>query len=75
MAVDEKWHLLVQKWHSVCCSLLNVSLLQWFCTQYHKDARTDKPIRTWYNNLAQTGSLSAGKRTGRRNTLLPVQCT
>ena len=35
-----------------------------FRTQYHKDPPTDKPIRTWYNNFEQTGSLSAGKRTG-----------
>ena len=36
-----------------------------FRTQYHKDPPTDKPIRTWYNTFEQTGSLSAGKRTGR----------
>ena len=36
-----------------------------FRTQYHKDLPTDKPIRTWYNNFGQTGSLSAGKRAVR----------
>ena len=36
-----------------------------FRTKYHKDPPTDKPIHTWYNNFEQTGSLSAGKRTGR----------
>ena len=36
-----------------------------FRTQYHKDPPTDKPIRTWYNNFEQTGSLSAGKQAGR----------
>ena len=33
-----------------------------FRTQYHKNPPIDKPIRTWYNNFEQTGSLSAGKR-------------
>ena len=36
-----------------------------FRTEYHKNLPTDKPIHTWYNNFEQTGSLSAGKRTGR----------
>ena len=40
-----------------------------FRTQYHKDPPTDKPIRTWYNNFEQSGSLSAGKRAVR-----PAKC-
>ena len=40
-----------------------------FHTQCHKDPPTDKPIRTWYNNFEQTGSLSVGKRTGQPSVL------
>ena len=53
----------------MCYSFLNVIVQRRFCTQYLKDPHTDKPIRTWYNNFEQTGSLSAGKRTSR-----PAKC-
>ena len=33
-----------------------------FRTQYHKDPPTDKPIRTWYNNFEQTGSMDEDNR-------------
>ena len=36
-----------------------------FRTQCNKDPPTGKPIRTWYNNFEQTGSLSVGKRAVR----------
>ena len=32
-----------------------------FHTQYRKDPPTDKPIRMWFNNFEQTGSLSTGE--------------
>ena len=52
---------------SICESIVMVQ--RRFRTQCHKHPPTDKPIRTWYNNFEQTGSLSAGKRTGR-----PAKC-